>query len=353
MKNTIKIATAISAVLVSSTALGVTGMDRLVFSPSFMFEEGNFAELTLAKANPSVSPAFASKANVAKDVNTLRFAYKHQINDRIGLGMMINNQPVGVDVDYKVIGNGTRGSVSAKSYIALGHYKATERVSAYGGVKYQTQEGNADLSVLNPTVPGATTFKQDSDTGFIIGAAYSIPKIALRASLTYESGLAFNHDTTLPQLGDTLIGNTTSGTPDSILLEVQSGIAKDTLLFGSIRYAKWSEAQVKFLDQDPPISDFENTTAYTLGIGRKFNDSISGSVTFNYEKSNGKLSSEFSPQDGEKGIAIGVKYTAKNGLATSLGIQHRKLGDTKTKNAAIDFEDNDVVTVGLKFSKSF
>jgi len=153
MKNTIKIATAISAVLVSSTALGVTGMDRLVFSPSFMFEEGNFAELTLAKANPSVSPAFASKANVAKDVNTLRFAYKHQINDRIGLGMMINNQPVGVDVDYKVIGNGTRGSVSAKSYIALGHYKATERVSAYGGVKYQTQEGNADLSVLNPTVP--------------------------------------------------------------------------------------------------------------------------------------------------------------------------------------------------------
>ena len=356
MKSTIKIVTAVSAVLVSSTALGVTGLDRLVFSPSFMFEKGNFVELTLARAEPSVSTSFAPEANVAEDVDTLRFAYKHQISDKFGLGMMVNTQPVGVDVNYQAIGSTLRGSVSAKSYIALGHFKATDKISAFGGINHQTQKGNADLRALNPTIPGATTFKQDSDTGFIVGGAYSIPKIALRASLTYQSELDFDHDTTFvhPVAGETSIGTTTSATPKMLTLELQSGIAKDTLLFGSIRRTKWSDAQVFFLGATQ-LSTFDNTTDYKLGIGRKFSDQISGSITLNYEPSTGKPSSPFSPQDGEKGIAIGAKYTAKNGFATSLGVQYRKLGDTVTtaSSGSLPFTDNDVVTVGLKFSKSF
>ena len=93
-----------------------------------------------------------------------------------------------------------------------------------------------------------------------------------------------------------------------------------------------------------------------MGVGRKFSDSISGSVTFNYEKSTGDLTSAFSPQDGEKGIAIGGKYTAKSGLMTSLGVQYRKLGDNTIRPGPLGgsrVEDADVVTVGLKFAKSF
>ena len=354
MKSKIKIVTAISAVLVSSTALGVTGLDRLKFSPSFLFEKGNYFELTLARAETSVSTTFAPKADISEDVDTLRFAYKHQISDKFGLGMMVNTQPVGVDVNYAAIGSTLRGSVSAESYIALGHYKATDSISAFGGLKYQKQRGNADLRALNPTVPGATTFQGDSDTGFIGGVAYSIPKIALRASLTYESELEFGHDTTVAALGGFNLGNTTSATPKALTLELQSGIAENTLLFGSIRRAKWSDAQVFFLDATQ-LSAFDDTTEYKLGIGRKFNDSISGSITLNYEPSTGKPSSPFSPQDGEKGIALGVKFTAKDGFTTSIGAQYRKLGDTVTTatSGSLPFKDNDVVTVGVKFSKSF
>jgi len=348
MKNIVKMVTVISAVVVSSNALGVAGLDRLVFTPSFLFEKGNYAELSLARANPRVSPTFLSSSNVAEDVDTLKFAYKHQISDKFGLGLMINTQPIGVDVNYKSIPNPAinflRGSVSAKSYIALGRYKVTDRISAFGGINHQRQKGNADLG------SGALTFGHDSDTGFIVGGAYSIPKIALRASLFYESDLEFSHTT--GGLGGPA-PNTTSGTPKSITLELQSGIAKDTLLFGSIRRSKWSDAQVKLLGTQQ-LSLFDDTTVYKLGIGRKINDSFSASVTLNYEKSSGKLSSPFSPQDGEKGIAIGGKYTSKNGLMTSLGVQYRKLGDTTTTPpTSIAFSDNDVVTVGLKFAKSF
>jgi len=354
MKSTIKIATAISAVLVSSTALGVTGLDRLVFSPSFLFEEGKYVELTLARAKPSVSTTFAPNANVAEDVDTVRFAFKYQISDKFGLGLMLNTQPVGVDVNYQAIGSTLRGSVSAKSYIALGHYKATDSISAFGGLQYQRQKGNADLRALNPTVPGATSFEEDSDTGFILGAAYSIPKIALRASLTYQSELDFSHNTTVPALGGFSIGNTTSGTPKTMTLELQSGIAENTLLFGSIRRAKWSDAQVFFLGATQ-LSTFDDTTDYKLGIGRKFSDSISGSIILNYEPSTGKPSSPFSPQDGEKGIAVGAKFTAKDGFTTSVGVQKRWLGDTVTTatSGSLPFKDNDVVTVFAKFSKSF
>lgn len=356
MKTTIKIVTAISAVLVSSTALGVTGLDRLVFSPSFLFEKGNFVELTLARAEPSVSTSFAPTANIAEDVDTLRFAYKHQINDKFGLGLMVNTQPIGVDVNYQPIGSTLEGSISSKSYIALGHYKATDRISAFGGIKYQKAKGSADLRALNPTVPGATSFKEDSDTGYIVGGAYSIPKIALRASLTYESDLEFDLDTTFihPLAGETSIGNTTAGTPKMLTLELQSGIAKDTLLFGSIRRTRWSDAQVFFLGATQ-LSTFDDTTDYKLGIGRKFSDSISGSLILNYQPSTGKPSSPFSPQDGEKGIAVGVKLTAKDGFTTSLGVQKRWLGDTVTTatSGSLPFKDNDVVTVFAKFSKSF
>ncbi len=354
MKNTIKIAAAISSVFVTSTTFGVTGLDRLKFSPSFLFEKGNYVELFLAKAHPSVSPSFAPKSNVAKDVNTLQFAYKRKVSDKFGLGLMINTQPVGVDVDYSTIGSTLRGSVSAKSFIGLGKYNATDRVSVYGGLKYQTQEGDSDLRALNPTIPGATSFTQDSDIGLVVGAAYSIPKIALRASLTYESALDFNHATVIPSLGGLNIGTTTSATPKTLTLELQSGIAKNTLLFGSIRRAEWADAQVNFLGTTQ-LSDFTDTTDYKLGIGRKFSDSLSGSITLNYEKSNGRPSSPFSPQDGEKGIAIGAKYTAKSGLMTSFGVQYRKLGDTVTTatSGSLPFKDNDVVTVGMKFSKNF
>ena len=368
MKNTIKIVSAISAVMASSAAFGVAGLDRLVFSPSFLFEEGKYVELTYANANPYVTTADKPLANIADKVDTLRLSYKHQFNDKFGLGMMINTQPIGVDVNYQSYSTNTlRGSISAKSYIALGHYKANERVSVFGGLNHQKQSGNANLQASG--LPGDILFAQDSDTGYILGAAYSIPKIALRASLTYESDLAFSHETTIADPAGSLVynlplgagdvglggGNTTSATPEAFTLELQSGVAKNTLLFGSIRKSKWSEAQVSLAGVNE-LSDFVDTTVYKLGVGRKFTDSISGSITFNYEESNGKLSSPFSPQDGEKGIALGAKYTAKNGIATSLGVQYRKLGDTVIKPGAFGgtvFNDNDVLTIGLKLSKSF
>lgn len=368
MKYGIKIITVLSTLLVSSTALGVAGLDRLVFTPSFLFEKGNYAEITLARADPTVTTSVEANANVAELVDTLGFAYKHQISDKLGLGFLVNTQPAGVDINYSPLGDQLRGSMGAKSYIALAHYTATDRIdefggvmSAFGGIKYQTQGGNADLET-SAGIPGALTLSEDFDAGVIIGGAHSIPKIAFRASLWFETDLKFAHNTTSDDLrGNAIISavrvaDSTSAAPEALTFALQSGIAKNTLLFSSVRMAKWSNAQINLLGLRD-LSSFDDTTVYKLGMGRQFGDYISGSITLNYEGSNGKPSSPFSPQDGERGIAIGGKFTAKNGFAASIGAQYRELGDTVTTPTAAlasqSFVDNDVVTVGLKFSKSF
>ena len=83
-----------------------------------------------------------------------------------------------------------------------------------------------------------------------------------------------------------LIGD---GIPQTMTLNFQSGIAKDTLLFGSIHKADWDTAQITIPDIANGInpstlatnqavkgvsSSFSTKTAYSLGVGRKINENF-------------------------------------------------------------------------------
>ena len=76
--------------------------------------------------------------------------------------------------------------------------------------------------------------------------------------------------------------NGKAGLPKSMTLRFQSGIAKDTLIFGSAHRGDWLNAQIEF-DTDnagstAPLgvlaarSTFTTTTAYTLSLGRKLSE---------------------------------------------------------------------------------
>ena len=77
-------------------------------------------------------------------------------------------------------------------------------------------------------------------------------------------------------------GNTTASTPDYMNLYVQSGIAEDTLAFGSIR-KNWSENQIRVYPQATDTSSFSDSTTYNIGVGRKFSDNFSGSISYSTE----------------------------------------------------------------------
>ena len=141
---------------------------------------------------------------------------------------------------------------------------------------------------------------------------------------TFETGASFAPGVVAVTSG-TNTGPGSIKTPDVINLEFQSGVAANTLVFGSIRHAKWSEAQVKMSAayMNAQLSDFDDVTTYTLGVGRKFSDKFSASLSASMDSGDGADASLLAPTGGSTAISLGGKYSLGNGMAISAGVSHR------------------------------
>ena len=155
--------------------------------------------------------------------------------------------------------------------------------------------------------------------------------------------------------------------PQSVNLDLQSGIAENTLAFVNVRWADWSEAHLTDSNVNSTyapallggntdngvLSDFNDSdvTTFTVGIGRKFSDNFAGQIALGYEKSTGIEASNLAPTDGYKSISIGGAYTFDNGMELSGGVRYVDLGDADTNIAS--FTDNSVTAIGLKLAYNY
>jgi long-chain fatty acid transport protein len=385
----LKINTVVAGLLATTSTATAGGMDRATTGTSTLFEKGSYVELSYASTTPSVGPNATPTLNIDGGMNvtqsftTTQFSFKTDFNDKLSVAISSNNNPFGVDVDYDDFATGggayggaagitsLRANLDSTAVTAMARYKITDRVSAIAALKYQTVSGTADVSVPltaasqalgGPAVDGDVSLTRASDTNFIVGASYEIPEIALRVVGTYESEATFDPSVIAKTSG----ANTGSGqikTPEVLMLEFQSGVAANTLVFGSIRHAKWEDAQVKMSAAygNAQLSDFDNSTTYTLGVGRKFSDSFSASLSASMDTGDGDDASLLAPMGGSTAISLGGKYTLKNGMAISGGVSHR-VYDSATWYGSdsalgggddVTFGDNSLTTLGIKLSYSF
>lgn len=261
--------------------------------------------------------------------------------------------------------NGTSVSLQSYGLTALARYKFNDNVSVHGGVRRNTlSELNIRLAAVpagvSPTIPlGAAAYtatgQQSSATGFVIGAAYEIPDIALRIALTYSSET--NHDIVVTESGiGGGVATTTVTMPKSINLDFQTGIAADTLLTAGMRYANWSATVI-----DPPAhraqrlgplqTYSEDSYSFSLGLGRRFTDSFAGSATVGWERPQGGFSGDLSPTDGNVSLSLGASYTIDN-VEISGGVRYVRVGDATTRTTG-SFENNSVVALGMSVGFSF
>lgn len=204
------------------------------------------------------------------------------------------------------------------------------------------------------------------ETGWRVGAAYEIPDIALRAQIVYRSqvehdsvtgtavptstaaslaqlangsqinlaqfgalsrqpGLGALLSAALPGAGtvlriqDSSLNTITS--PQSLNISLQSGIAQDTLLFGSFRWTDWStlDAAIISVGGVPgSVTPFLWRDGYTanVGVGRRINELVSGVVSVGYDRGVG---------DGADAPATDV-YTLGAGLSLRQGIGELRVG---------------------------
>lgn len=354
-----------SAASIAMTAGGAVagGIERSSQSAMILFEKGNYAELSFSHVAPNVSgtatPAYGStqSGNMASSYNQVGFAYKHQINDRLSAAL-IYDTPYGAGVDYQTsayFNSGAQAEISSASLTGLLKYTTPSNISVFGGLRYQTMSAVASVPIVSDYTINTAT---DSGMGFVLGAAYEKPEIALRVALTYNSKIDHTVSSTETT---TALGTTTSptsfATPESINLEFQSGVAANTLVFGSIRWVGWSHFNLTpsmyahpALANAPIVSYQNDVVTYNIGVGRKFNDTWSAAVSMGYEKSNGGYSANLGPTDGNISIGLGGSYT-KGNMKITAGVKYIDIGDAQTTlgmGAASNFTGNHAVAVGFK-----
>lgn len=381
---------------------GAVGLDRSGQPIDLIFEDGNYTELSFGRVFPSVDgedvailgpggstlvPGGNDSGNVAENFSTIGFGVKYEFDERLSFSVSFD-QPYGSDVVYPDGGipgeegsltlGGTRAIVDSRGLQALARYKLNENLSVHGGLRYQ--EIQADVTLSGAGYGGISGYRvsleSDGDLGYVIGAAYERPEIALRVALTYISGTTHEMPTTetLNGVNVSLLNpafsptsTTTVETPEAVHLDFQTGIAADTLLFGSIRYARYEDtlvspdffdANVQPTEAGTSLTDIDNNYEISLGVGRRLTDKLSGSVTLEYQPSRDDLVSPLAPTNGSRSVALGLAYDVTEQFTVSGGIRYSRLGDalpeTGTPDVArADFEDNDVVAVGLQLGYRF
>ncbi|MFX0547547.1 OmpP1/FadL family transporter [Roseovarius sp. S1116L3] len=359
----------VSLSLAANTAIA-GNLDRTKTPIDIVFEEGNYAELSFGYIDPSVTGQDAA-GNATGDVGNgfwlTSAAVKLQFRKNFSVSA-IYDQPYGVDNVYggdpstTLIG-GTVAQAETDALTLLLAYRPTDAITLFGGPRIVGAQGRVTLSGLayGPLNGYNVRFSNDKGAGYVVGAAYEIPEIAFRSVLTYHSAVDVDMRATetFPGAAPVVTGSTRSTLPQSLKLQIQSGIAANTLAFGSIRWAEWSAFSLDPPSPAPELAVMDDAWTYELGVGYQFTDKFAASLTYSYEHEEGDdLVSPLGPTRGYQSVSIGGKYQISDAVNVSSGIQYLWIGDALLETSPANilrgtFRDNDALAFGLKVGVSF
>jgi long-subunit fatty acid transport protein len=354
--------TAATAALLATTAIAQADISRTDQSVRVLFEEvgptGQYVELSFGSVRPTAGTANPLIANNPLASYTLPgFAYLTRVNDSLSFAV-IYDTPFGAEVGYLQTSPfaGGNATVETDSLTVVGRYEFGNGFSVHGGVRALEASG----SILTGVASGFTQLTASSDTGigYLIGAAYEIPDIALRVALTYNSAIDLDFVGTEVGLLPAAAPAPTTFTvefPESVNLEFQSGIAPDTLLFGSIRHQWWDGFNLTTNTGNRYVNFTSDSTTYQIGVGRRFNENWSGSVSYSH-RTRGATPSDtaLSPTTGFDTITVAGRYDM-DAVSVSAGLTYGQPGDqiVNSPGGPISFDDNEIVAVGLRIGFRF
>ncbi len=359
------------------------GVERANQGIAFLFEEGTYAELGFGRLDPDVSGDLVAlpsikTGNMLGGENIASGAFKTDLNENIVLGFIID-QPVGATVRYPTGTNhpfaGSTADLESTALTGYLRYKFGNGFSAIGGLRAQRVEGNVSL----PSIPGySLSTNNDLEYGYSFGVAYERPDIALRVSLMYNSEIEHSFEgveTIFNPLAGGIVsipGEFDTKIPQSVTLDFQTGVAADTLVFGSIRWVDWSEFEINpdvysqaVLAGNPfgityPLASYQSDSiTYRLGVGRRFSENWSGAFSVVYEPDVGDIFGNLGPVDGRTGVGLGVTYSQEK-MKISAGVEYSWLGDAISQSPVgqpgdpvSDFQDNTSISYGIRVGYYF
>ena len=430
------LSTAMIVAALPMTGTFAAALDRSGQSMAAFFQPGNYAEVGVSILDPDVSGQ-DTKGNLASDMATdyqfAQAAFKIQATDNISFGL-IYDQPFGASAKYSgqndfttkssdpvlgalpvfigdkpagaPIGVGLNANVSGSTSVdvdthslsAIVGFQPNESLNLYAGAVYQTVEGEVKLRGSTYSLFNGydADIGRDGEFGWLVGAAYQIPEIALKASLTYRSEISHKIDikenipvaaglanpsktpelvgliTNLTALGAISpqqaaglsgalgalgkgfkSGTTDVTTPQSVNLDFQSGIMANTVAFANIRWVDWSSFAIKpnnfgqladavgaaGLVAGKPngfnLVDYsKDQWSVTTGVGRKFNDQWAANVSVGWDSGAGNPVTTLGPTEGYWNLGVGVQFSPAENYFVAGGVKYFWLGDAEAVTGA-------------------
>ena len=170
------------------------------------------------------------------------------------------------------------------------------------------------------------------------------------------------------QLTSQLEGKTEITTPQSVNIDFQTGIMADTLAFANIRWVNWKNFAIKpalfgattslqFPGGLNVVDYDKDQYSANVGIGRKLNSQLSGTVSVGWDSGAGNPITSLGPTEGFYSVGLGARYSPVENIDLSLGVRYLLLGDAQAKvsSGAVvgNFENNDALAIGLKMGYHF
>lgn len=333
-----------AATLLATASVAYAGaIERTGQSVELLFEDGNVAEFSFAYVIPNVREG-ATGTEMAPDYSLVSGGFKMDYGS-ISAALLFD-QPFGALVEYTSPAplDGINADLRTNAITALIGYDVTPNIMVYGGVTAQTTSATVSPNPATDIVVSSAT-----GWGFVAGAAYQIPEIAMRVSLTYRSEITSEHPTDISVLPGG-VPDSIFVTPQALILEAQTGINEKTLVFGSIRWANWSGIAIIAGQTVPLVAYTHDVISYEIGVGRKLTSDLSGALSIGYEASDGEPASILSPTDGRLSVGAALIYTMGNTELTG-GIRYTMLGDAVA--SGIPFTDNTALAAGISIKHSF
>ncbi|NIE97272.1 long-chain fatty acid transporter [Acinetobacter sp. Tr-809] len=298
--------------------------------------------------------------------------------------------------------NSTQVEVDTQNLSMVFGFQPNQNFNFYAGPVLQTVKGNVSLRGEAYSVYNGydADIKETTGVGWLAGAAYQIPEIALKASVTYRSEI--DHDVKIkedlsllgfPGLTSVLGGlgldpsKLTAGlaqdkktkitTPQSVNLDFQTGIMANTVAFANVRWVNWKDFSIqpyKFgvLSQQVGglvgrpngfnlVEYSDDQWSVNAGVGRKLNDQWAGNVSVGWDSGAGNPVTTLGPTEGYWNVGVGVQYSPTPATFISGGVKYFWLGDAKAQTGAqaggndyvADFQDNKAIAYGMKIGYRF
>ena len=385
---TVALAALSAASIASAAGLDRSGQDITAFLQDGVYAEAVYTYLDADVSGEDTSTKRNKIDDIAESYDFFRYGVKADIDDTFSVGILYD-EPFGAAADYSgkndfvshepnpnfggfIQPNGEATNVEVRTENLTGilgaKFGENKEFQVYGGPVAQRVQADVKLrGKAYGLADGYTThISAGQDYGWLAGASYSKPEIALQAALTYRSEIEHNLSLSenfpalaLKQMNPNSVGEIEIVTPKSVNFDFQTGINPTTLATAKVRWVPWSDFEIV-----PPlynqasklslVSYDKDQWLVELGLAKRLTPALAVTGNIGWDSGAGNPVTSLGPIEGYYSAGLGAKYNVTENWAISAGGKYLWFGDAKGQipngDIVSKFEDNDGYVLGAKIS---